>query len=79
VAATLAAFLLCAGQRQMVKVIDIPEDDAGVGKAFDNFCDLYDIAVMDRAEILQIYRESGAGYALRRWYQMQAECKNFGI
>lgn len=59
----------------MVKVIDIPDDSIAGGEAFDKFCDEHDIAVMDRAEIMQIYLESGAGYALRRWYQMQADCR----
>lgn len=56
----------------MVKVIDIPEENA-----FEAFCDKYDIAVFDRAEIAEIFEESGPGYALRRWRQMQRECNAF--
>ena len=52
----------------MVKVIDIPDDNE-----FELFCEKYDIPVMDRAELFEIFDDSGRGYALRRWRQMQQE------
>jgi hypothetical protein len=74
VAASEAAFLLSPAN--MTKVIDIPEETSVVQR-FSDFCDEHDIAVMDREELLEIFENSGPGYALRRWYQMQAECRDW--
>ena len=57
----------------MIKRIDIPDDDER-DERFAEFCDEHDIAVMDRSELYDIFYDSGSGYALRRWHQMQAEC-----
>ncbi len=58
----------------MTKIIDVPDDTSyGIRKRFDNFCEIYDIPVMDRVELLAIYEDGGPGYALRRWHQMQKE------
>lgn len=53
----------------MVKVIDIPDENE-----FELFCEKYDIPVMDRSELFDIFEQSGRGYALREWRKMQREC-----
>jgi hypothetical protein len=58
----------------VTKVIDVP-DDGDVGTAFEAFCERYDIAVMDRAKIYEIFVESGPGYALQSWRGMQRNCQ----
>lgn len=57
----------------LTKIIEIADEDSDLD-GFTEFCEEHDIAVMDRLELFEIYKRSGPGYALRRWYQMQAEC-----
>ena len=59
----------------MVKVIDTTVWDREP-EAFECFCETYDIPVMDAGELFEIFDNSGPGYALRRWRQMQNECND---
>ena len=59
----------------MVKVIDTTVWDREP-EAFERFCETYDIPAMDAAELFEIFDDSGPGYALRRWRQMQRECND---